>query len=418
MAKSDEAPVPIIESPYASARDLPSVREMYQQLQAFNLLKFAMPKEARVEFQSAEATLKEIVGIVDSFYDVLGPRNWIYHNDLNLSKMTEVLANNPTADEAERQLIEYYQDPETLEFMIMRLNGIAPMRPRIELIEKAYADYQAGRYYAVVLVLISVMDGFVNEVEPNQRRGLHTREPEEMNAWDSVTAHHMGLSRAHRAFIRGSRATNTDEIFELHRHGIMHGNMLNYDNAVVATKAWNRLFAVSDWARVVLDPPKPKEPPPTWRELGEKAAANRRQEKILEAWSASEYDVDTSDIAPGSALAACIDFMEAWKAKRYDKMGQLFPTFGSVPSIGEGAKTARWLYEEFPLSDYKLAKVRNTAAAVTLIDARLLIGDTWRDVELKWVHMEKPSATPTPTGEPGDWTLCPHGPTTFIKEVS
>jgi len=48
-------------------------------------------------------------------------------------------------------------------------------------------------------VLIAVMDGAVNDLEPGNRRGLHTREDHEMVAWDSVTAHHLGLKNAQRS---------------------------------------------------------------------------------------------------------------------------------------------------------------------------------------------------------------------------
>jgi hypothetical protein len=30
-------------------------------------------------------------------------------------------------------------------------------------------------------------------------------------------------------------------VFELHRHGIVHGTLVNYNNPVVATRAWNVL---------------------------------------------------------------------------------------------------------------------------------------------------------------------------------
>ena len=117
------------------------------------------------------------------------------------------------------------------------------------LVEHAREDYFNGRYYSVVLVLFSVMDGFVNDVDTSQRRGLHARDPSEMSAWDSVVGHHLGLSHAHAEFTKSTFKTSDEPVVELHRNGIVHGTLVNYDNVVVATKAWNRLFAVADWAR-------------------------------------------------------------------------------------------------------------------------------------------------------------------------
>src|SRR5262249_15562979 len=119
---------------------------------------------------------------------------------------------------------------------------------------------------ATVHVLLSVMDGFVNEFE-SVRRGLHARETEDLNAWDSVVGHHMGLTSAHRTFTKSKGATSEEPVCELYRNGIVHGMLLDYDNDVVATKAWNRLFAVMDWAKAREKEQEPAKPQPTWREV-------------------------------------------------------------------------------------------------------------------------------------------------------
>lgn len=69
-----------------------------------------------------------------------------------------------------------------------------------------------------------------------------------MVAWDSVTGHHLGLRHAHQSFIKGFYKTDTTKVTDLFRNGIMHGSLVDFDNERVAAKAWNRLFAVSDWA--------------------------------------------------------------------------------------------------------------------------------------------------------------------------
>jgi hypothetical protein len=56
-----------------------------------------------------------------------------------------------------------------------------------------------------VLTLLSVMDGFVNDVDHGERRGLHARDADEMGAWDSVVGHHMGLTHAHLSFTKPFR---------------------------------------------------------------------------------------------------------------------------------------------------------------------------------------------------------------------
>src|SRR5690606_28486832 len=127
-------------------------------------------------------------------------------------------------------------------------------------------DYQDGRFYSCVLVLLSVMDGFVNDFEPARRRGLHARESAEMSAWDKAAGHHQGLANAHRIYNQRVSKLDSSEQFDLRRNGIVHGMLPNFDNPVVATKAWNLLFAVADWADGEAARLTPKEDEPTLRE--------------------------------------------------------------------------------------------------------------------------------------------------------
>lgn len=167
-------------------------------------------------------------------------------------------------DAAERTLIDYYKGDDVLAFMTRALRSLPGMAPRMGLIERARRDYVAGRYYSTVLLLIAVMDGFVNDMDTARRRGLHARDDDEMSAWDSVVGHHLGLAKAHRTFTKTFSKTSEKEIHELYRNGIVHGTLTNFDNDIVATKAWNRLFAVADWAKSAKEQAKPPEPERSW----------------------------------------------------------------------------------------------------------------------------------------------------------
>ncbi len=69
MTMADDSQV----SPYGSARDLPSVQEMEQQLAAFRLLDILLPKEQRRQVKELEREHKRITELVDKFYALLEP---------------------------------------------------------------------------------------------------------------------------------------------------------------------------------------------------------------------------------------------------------------------------------------------------------------------------------------------------------
>lgn len=119
-------------SPYGSARDLPSVQEMEQQLAAFKLFGILLPKEQRKQVKELEREHRRITGLVDTFYALLGTRNWVFTGDLNLPAIEHVV-DTDDADAAEARLISYYKEDGRIAFPLRRLHRFNAMRPRIGL---------------------------------------------------------------------------------------------------------------------------------------------------------------------------------------------------------------------------------------------------------------------------------------------
>lgn len=176
---------------------------MEQQIAAFKLLGILLPQEQRNQLKELEREHRRITGLVDSFYGLLGRRNWVFTGDLNLPAIEHVV-DTDDAGTAEARLISHYKEDERTAFPLRRLHRFDAIRPRIGLLQKALAGYEAGRYYSTVLVLLSVMDGFVNDLDTAARQGLHARPVQNMVAWDSVAGHHLGLSHAHQSFLKAS----------------------------------------------------------------------------------------------------------------------------------------------------------------------------------------------------------------------
>lgn len=401
-------------TPYGSARDIPSVRELEQQMAAFRLLGFLLPRDQRKELKRLREEHRRITDTVDAFYAQLGPRSWVFTSDLNLEAIAEIISAQDH-EAAERRLIEYYQTTDRISFPLRRLNRFDEMRPRIPLLQNALRDYGAGRFYSTVLVLLSVMDGFVNDLDTAQRKGLHARSLEDMVAWDSVVGHHLGLSHAHQSFIKGHYKTNVDETTELARNGIMHGTLVNYDNEVVATKAWNRLFAVADWADSRRRQAAPVEPGPTFREAWARLRDVQADKTRLDQWEPHEYDQESFSEQPTELMAACTDFLERWSKRQWGPMGQYFMQFGHTRRpVGQLAEEAKLLYQELRLQKWEILRVRHVAAAVAHTDVRLTVNAERHETDLRWVRIDE-SGTSTPEWQPGRWSLSQYGPAYFLK---
>lgn len=90
---------------------------------------------------------------------------------LNLDRVKEILETD-NADEVEMALIEYLKEPGVLEMQINRLHSFPDMRPCLSLLRKAEIDYVEGRYYSSTLVVVTVMDGFVNDVNKANKQAF------------------------------------------------------------------------------------------------------------------------------------------------------------------------------------------------------------------------------------------------------
>lgn len=239
------------------------------------------------------------------------------------------------------------------------------------------------------------MDGFVNDVQPAVRQGLHARDPDEMTAWDSVTGHHLGLTYVLKGtFLKNIKKRRDEEVFEVHRHGIVHGSVVNYNNVIVATKAWNMLFAVEDWARATQKANEPRERIPTtwpevkeqWVEIFDRLRENRQNREKLDAWSVSTIRTGDDDFVNHPMTEQTVDFLEAWVSTNFGRMGSYASRMlGPVRNDGAWAGEARERFSPFQLADFEVSEIENCAYAVWIAHGRATVNEERVDLTVRWV---------------------------------
>jgi hypothetical protein len=387
--------------PYGSAADIPSIADMLQKIEGGKLLTRFIARDQRAKLVELERQVREHIAVIDQFYAVLGPRNWIVHDELPMPLLEAV--GGMDADDAERRLIGYYQDPENLERLTRRLSH-PELRVRSPLIERAKAEFLAGRYNTCVLLLLSVMDGFVNDVDASRRRGLHARDPDEMVAWDSVVGHHMGLAHAHASFTKTFKKTSTDEVRELYRHGIVHGMLVNYDNEYVGAKAWNRLCAVRDWATSMRKAAEPPKPQPSFMETMRRIDYNRRTREALDAWTPGEVRAGDEGFDTDEVVVASRAYLDGWMQRNYGAMGALVAQLVAEDTPGRTAGMVREAFEDELLTGYELQRLSRAAAAVAIVDVILRVGGEEIEGAMRWIRHGEDGMAVAPN-EPGRWGL-------------
>lgn len=410
--RSDLDPPPA--TGYPSAFDIPAFKKMRRDLLGMEALTLLQPS-MRPRVRELKEQLHQIVNTVDRFYEVLGGRHWVFHGTLNTELLKPALANGDE-DEAERAVIAQYADLERMRLYLMRAQAIRELRPYRDLIDAALRDYSEGRHYATVLVLLSVMDGFVNEVG-EQRRGLHTRQGEELVAWNSVTAHHQGLAASQKSFTKRFNTTSAQPVHELYRNGIVHGNLTNYNNLIVSSKAWNRLFALMDWRQALDDAEKPEKPTPTLMEsLVAMADAGRRRRQIDE-WSprASWVEADGIETVMKEPVAqATASMLDAWKAKNYGRLAVFLHDAAKRRSKKAFIGQVRDRFGGVHLDGYEILGVEMRGAGAGHVTVNLTAGGRTDLSELRWIFVDREGQVRHESEADAAWEIVQTDPSAIV----
>lgn len=402
--------------PYGSAEDLPSVQEMKLLLKGGKFIARFIARETRGDLVKVEADMKRLVKVVDDFYSRLGDLNWVFHDSLSADAIEALLADTTEPADSENRLIELYLDERTTQFWINRLKSHESFQARYHQILRAREHYFAEQFDSCVLQLVAVVDGFVNDFEPSVRKGLTSRDPDEMVAWDSVVGHHKGLSHALKTFTKTIKKRQDDEVFEVYRHGIMHGSVVHFDNVVVATKAWNLLFAVADWAVSVDKEKEPKEQQPTGRELLSRMSrqgAYKRQEAEFQPSAVALEGPDTANEPERSARS----FLDAWANERWGLMESYIPKKKRQgKSRGELAEWCKSTYGRYPLKDVELLGARFDRLSTAEFKARGSLDDEKRDFVFRMICWNGNDDLALPDDQDIRWELAVWEPSVFFRK--
>lgn len=399
---------------YPSAWDVPQFKDLRAQMRAMTLLLVVRPS-LRKELSRLKEELNRIVGSVDRFYELVGDRHWVFHGSLNLDRLVAAIETG-SADHVEAEIIEQYQDADPMRFALMRAKAVPELRPYSALLDGAWRDYLEGRYYAVVLSLLPVLDGFVATVGDN-RRGLHTREERELVVWNSMVSHHKGLAATQSSFRKSFNTLNEEPLHELYRNGILHGNFTNFNNVIVASKAWNRLFALLDWREATIDSARPKVIEPTFRESFAKLADAREVRRQMDGWQsrASSVAGDGESVVMGEPVAQAVDAMlKAWQAGNYGKLADHLHEATKKPSRGAFVGQVRSRFGSTMLEGFSIEAVEMRGSACGHVKTTLTIAGKEYQSELRVLHVDSAGRVYPERDERASWQSVQTSPESIV----
>ncbi|QGX38216.1 hypothetical protein [Permianibacter aggregans] len=369
--------------------DNPTSAKILKQLEAFESLEalykaFPFARKALPKAEDIFSELKnmkeqaEILKLPDQFNERFTSLGWVAYESMNMEVMQKAISIHDTEGKntAENFLSDSY-DEETLKWGILRFNGNRDFRTRIRLTELARDDYLAGRYHACTPLLLSLLDGLVNDV--SKHVGFFA-ENADLTAWDCIAAHESGLQALASILTKGRNRTNEDPITIPYRNGILHGRELAFDNKIVAAKCWSALFAARDWAGAIDDgkkEPRPKEEA-SWGQLFRKVSETNRMKKLIEEWTprVSEdipylpFEGDVSNLPENTPEHAVAVFLDHWCNKRFGPIADALLYFTDTPK-GKKAGMARQDFGGHVPISFKVLSVDDQTSAITHVITEL-----------------------------------------------
>jgi hypothetical protein len=132
--------------PYGSAHDLPSYIEMRQMIASAKVLTIFVARGQRKELINLERQVKELLDLVDRFYDMLGDRHWLFTDHLPLTEVEALLASAPSDAEAEDGLIAVIAERLGSHHWQTGLLGHEALRARRHSLDRARQHYLAEEW--------------------------------------------------------------------------------------------------------------------------------------------------------------------------------------------------------------------------------------------------------------------------------
>ena len=366
--------------------NLHSYNKLKKNAKALDFLTLFICKSKNKEIKEINSKIEKLERDISLFQQYYSDSGWCIYDSISTSLIEEAISKFETEgpDAGEKVLLQYYKS-DVKDTIFLITNNVKPFSDRYDLIQRAFEDHFAGRYYASVPLFLIISDGAVNDY--TKSKGLFA-EGTNVTAWDCLVGCNDSLSKIRNIFNQKRTKTNHDVIRLPYRHGILHGRDLNYANEYVSCKCVALLFALADWMRMKDSEEQRKEKferesnPPSIFESLKKTRKIHSINKEISEWS-NRTVVVGKNISPSPSIEECTEYpyliplikaFDAWNSKNYGNLSKLFDKlFDNDISEGKRAGECRKLFAPKRFCSFEVKEVEERACSLT----RILLQVEW-----------------------------------------
>ncbi|MEA4890498.1 MAG: hypothetical protein VB070_13665 [Clostridiaceae bacterium] len=404
--------------------NLHSINKLQTDVKAIKLFSGLLPKEKRTNMKEIEEQLSHMTHLIDSFSNIFSNIGWCAYDSMNMTLMENAITAYESygIDAGEKVLIEYYKT-DVKDIVHWLKNKSETFMQRHSLIQKAFDDHFAERYYASVPLFLIIIDGAVNDY--TKSKGFFA-EGTDVTAWDCLVGCSANLTKLRNIFNIGRNKTTIEEIRLPYRNGILHGRDLNYGNEYVSCKCVALMFALADWMSLKNNEEQRKakyekeSTPPPIAESIKKMKQNDIDRKEIEKWQRRNVIVG-DNIDPMPCIEECSEYpylipliqgFSAWNKKNYGELSSKFQKIFSYGiSEGKRAGECRKMFFSKEFISFEIIEIEERACSLT----RILVQVQWKDkervrsepLEFGCAYQERNGNHALPWRGNGEWILIP-----------
>lgn len=358
----------------ASLKELDNAFKIAKTISKIPLIKHISPRihDALSEFLEGESQFSKLKETPDNFNDIFSKLGWVAYESISLDVMATAvdLYTTEGKDVAENYLADTY-DEDTIRIELMRFSGHKHFKKRLRLLKLAEIDYLEGRYHACVPLLLSLLDGVVDDT--SGRVGFFAQ-GSDLVVQDSIAAHETGLTVLAEIMTKTRRKTDEDPCSIPYRNGILHGKDLAFDNKIVAAKCWAAFFATRNWAESyekLKNEPEVEEEYGLKEYLADRVATKKIQDAIAAWRPRNMVDLDylpscggSSSLPENTPEHAVAQLLEYWQKQSFQLICNMFV----YPRKAVQAKNDYG--GNAPIS-FKVLSVEDTAPVITKVQVEI-----------------------------------------------
>ena len=306
---------------------------------------------------------------------------FIAHESMDFEVMKKAVDLYATNKEEALSVIMDYYSPDGIDKKFIFIRGVPELQDRMKFINYALDDYKNGRYYAVVPILLMMIDGIMSDVNG---LGFHS-DKNDLDVWDSLLTQNGDFKKIQDLFQKSRKKTITEKIEFPYRNGILHGRDLGYDNHEVALKCWVILFAIRDFIASKNSESERKEKfekesqVKTFKEQVVDIQELNVMKSELKAWTpreiSEEYIVDINEkksCESSTPEYKVIQYFNYWLKNNYGNMVKIQNEKVTNENIRNFAGKLKSKYTGIKLLEYEILAITDDAPSVTDVEVRIV----------------------------------------------